>query len=382
MAKKNGGKDNNETTAAPAPEDQTTPSKKAGEDTPPIELKREDMAHVQRGNILSEIGKAARERRDQELRDNNMEVVDTSKPVDEDAAAAAADDAADAIAAAPVTTVTTTPPAGDATPPAGSGEPAQVKRKYVIDGQTVEYTDAEIAELVTTGRQQLAEATRKLSAAPATPAPVVPTPSQPAAPSAADAEAGNRRKETIATLTKTLMYGNEEDVASALEKILPNGGDAARAVSDQTRGMSVEQVQAYVGNYIDQRTAFLDAKAMLERPADQGGYGDIWSEPMFQRMFFDRENELRKAGDNRPYKELYTAIGNEIREFVTKIRGGAAPATTIPPALPNRETRKASAPAVLRGGTGTVPITPTESKPKTREEVLDGIRSRRGQQRI
>lgn len=249
---------------------------------------------------------------------------------------------------------------------------APTKRKFIIDGAEKEFTDEEITAYVqkhATADQRLAEATRLLgdakrntAAIPATPGPATPPPARPSS------EAGVEDEQTlIKNVTKAVMYGDEEQVTSAFAALLGKGRHASMAT--QVQGLSPEQIQSYVVETL----AFEKGKQLLETPPEQGGYADIITDPKLRGMFQAREDELRNANDRRPYAELYKAIGNEIRQWRDDLIKAHIPKT----GLEDRDTAKRSA-GVVRGAGGKLPATPMESKPKSHDEILAGMRATRG----
>ena len=95
---------------------------------------------------------------------------------------------------------------------------------------------------------------------------------------------------------------------------------------------------------------------------------------MLKGMFQRREAEYRDVQkDTRPYAELYKAIGDEIRTWRDALIAQNTPKT----GLEDRDSKKATT-GVVRGAGGKVPTAPLETRPKTLEEKLESMRSRRG----
>lgn len=243
------------------------------------------------------------------------------------------------------------------------------KRKLIIDGVEKELTDDEIIALAQKAGavdSRLAEAERirqdaKREAAtlrgaqsPAATQSYDQPATRPPAVSSSDADA--------AEITKTLMYGTEDQVRDAVAKLIGNGR------SNQFQGMNPNQIQGLVAETL----AFERAKALLDTPPEQGGFNDIYSDQMLRGLFERREAQLRDEGDKRPYQELYKSIGLEVRQWRDDLIKKNTPQT----GLENRDQLKRSA-GIVRGGGGKV-IPPVESKPKTLDETLDGMRRARG----
>lgn len=254
----------------------------------------------------------------------------------------------------------------------GKEVPVVAKRKFKIDGKEVELTEEEIIERVqksAAADKRLEEATRMLEdARRATLAPKSSEASPSASPSS-KADVGSDDKELIQNVTKAVIYGDEEQVTKAFEALLGRGrsGDAAT----QTKGMnSPQEIQSYVLETL----AFERGKQLLETTPEQGGYADIKNDPMLFGMFQRREAELRDVHkDPRPYADLYKAIGDEIRTWKEALIAQHIPKT----GLEDRDKLKATT-GVVRGAGGKVPTAPLETRPKTHEEKLESMRSRRG----
>lgn len=266
-------------------------------------------------------------------------------------------------------------------PVKGPEQPLVGKKKFKIDGQEIELTEEEIAERLqksAAADKRLAEATRLLEDAKRQA-----TTRQDVQPNAATFNPGSRDNqpsvaassvtdvgddsEIIKKITQAVLYGDEEQVANAFKPLLGKG----RQVSDlttQTQGMTPQQVQGYVKETL----AFEKGIQLLETPSDQGGYADIWADPMLRGMFQRKENELRDAKDPRSYVDLYKAIGDEIRQWRDDLIKQHTPKT----GLEDREAAKRST-GVVRGAGGKVPA-PVQMKPKSHEDKLSEMRARRG----
>ena len=92
-------------------------------------------------------------------------------------------------------------------------------------------------------------------------------------------------------------------------------------------------------------------------------------DPYLLQLAAIKEDQMRKAGDNRSRKELYKEIGDSLMQW----RGGAVPTTTLEQKreqkatitnLPSASVRKAA---------------PETQKPKTPSDIIEDMRKRRGQ---
>ncbi len=273
---------------------------------------------------------------------------------------------------------------GEESPPAGEETAAEIeaaekkaaettKTKFVIDGVEKEYTKEEIAAIVQKSGAadlRLKEATELLQGAKQTTQQTTQaTEAQPPASSSSDADAVDR--DTLAKeLTNAIVYGDEEQVAEAVTKLLGTGRDD---VTTQVQSMTPEQVQGYVVETI----AFNEGKRLLDLPPDKGGYSDLWLDPVLKAEFTRRENELRDAKDPRSYVELYTFIGDEVRTWRDELISKFTPKT----GLEDRTDAKRKT-GIVRG-TGVTKTVPGESKPlsaqEKHEETLKQAATARGQ---
>lgn len=239
------------------------------------------------------------------------------------------------------------------------------KKKYIVDGQEVEFTDEQITAFVqkhATADRRLAEATRlREDAAKATQTQPAPAPQ----PSVSTSSATDVVKDDslIQDVTKAVLYGDEEQVTKAVQALVGRGRQST------TPTLTPVQIQSYVMETL----AFERGKQILETQPDQGGYADIWSDPMMREMFKRKEDELRAAKDTRPYAELYKAIGDELRTWRDNLVKQHIPKT----GLEDREDAK-RATGVIRGAGGKLPTVPLERAPKTHEEILQSMRATRG----
>lgn len=319
-------------------------------------------AHKERGRLLAELVTEHRENRD--------------KPADDEIAAAEAE-------LSKSDGVTDEVPAVEAEASVEASIPAEEsvkKTKFMIDGEELELTDDEIkaaVQKIKTADKRLGEATRLLEDASRQAAiPKRDDPNrQPSATASSAADARPATSETLVSeLTNALMYGNEEKVSQAITTLLGRGretGNFADDLATRTKGMSREETAGFV----TQAIAFERARELLELPPDQGGFSDIWSDPVLRAEFIRREDELRDVRkDSRPHRELYTAIGTELRQWRENLITKHKP----PTGLETRDQQK-RATGVVRGAGGKLPPTPPERPAKTHDEIIAGMAKARGQ---
>lgn len=99
-------------------------------------------------------------------------------------------------------------------------------------------------------------------------------------------------------LVRAIQMGTEEEAVQAIRKLKSNPSrpdDLARLV--------------------DERLTFQEAARKFETE-----YSDILSDPMLKRLAIQRDAEMTSQGDNRPYFERYSQIGNELREWAGKMK--------------------------------------------------------------
>lgn len=254
----------------------------------------------------------------------------------------------------------------------------ETKRKFIVDGKELELTDQEITEHVqksATADTRLREAARLLEDVKRQRAPT-PTDASPASPTRQNAPSNGPLPTTsvdagqadnlVGELTAAIVRGDQEEISQNLRKVF--GTRQATVVAQQAQGLDPVQVQGLVQETI----AFNQAKQLLEDPPEKGGFSDIYSDPMLKVQFERREVELRDAGDKRPYRELYTAIGTEIRKWRDDLVSKHIPKT----GLEDRDSHKRQA-GVVRGAGARLPSAP-EVQPKTHEQKLEQMRRARG----
>ena len=180
-----------------------------------------------------------------------------------------------------------------------------------------------------------------------------------------------------AELAEAVQFGDSHKAASAIAEIRRRDPNAVTVEGMQN--FMREQLPAIVRKELAYDAATRFAKAE---------YDDILQDPYLGPVFFQEELRLRQAGDNRVPIDLYKAIGDGLRKHFNRPKptGTNLPATT-PTQKPAAQTAtrdqrlaaKAAAPvapklasARIEGGTGA-------EKPKTREEIIQGMRRSRGQ---
>lgn len=163
-------------------------------------------------------------------------------------------------------------------------------------------------------------------------------------------------------LAELIQFGTKEQAADAL-KLLRQQNPAT---------VTKDGLQTYMR---EQLPHFVQAQMLFQQAAQfaQSEYGDLLNDPYLKPLFLMKEEEFRKAGDQRPPMELYKSIGEDIRKHFNRPK--STPTVT---SMEARKEAKAKAPAVPRLASSRLGGEATQ-KPKTREEIIDGMRKARGQ---
>jgi hypothetical protein len=103
------------------------------------------------------------------------------------------------------------------------------------------------------------------------------------------------QEEDLAALARDIQMGTEEEAVRALQKL-------------RSAGPSEEDM----ARKIDDRLAFKTAIAEFNRE-----FSDIVGDPILHQLAINADDRLVKEGDGRSYAERYTAIGNDIRKWMT-----------------------------------------------------------------
>ena len=151
-----------------------------------------------------------------------------------------------------------------------------------------------------------------------------------------------------AELAKALQYGTEDDAVQAIKAL-------------QGRNMATPDQIAMM---VDERVKFQNAVEWF-----QSEYSEINQDPYLQQIAVNAEAQKRAQGDQRPFKELYKEIGDEIMAWRAKI----AP----PKALADKQARKASVQTIPSASVRQTPSEP--EKPESASDVVEQMRRARGQ---
>ena len=167
--------------------------------------------------------------------------------------------------------------------------------------------------------------------------------------------------EKLSDIAGRLQFGDEEDGQVALKELVD-------LFQMNTGKVDTDALTRQVMQDVQERTDWQNASAYVEEH-----YDDVMSDDIMRREFGRRENEYRDAGDERPYKDLYIAIAEELRDY----RKGLSP-TSVADSLTERRERKKTSEAPPSGHSVQSKQVQTE-KPKTTTDVIAEMRKARGQ---
>ncbi len=223
----------------------------------------------------------------------------------------------------------------------------------IVDGKPIKVKGSEILERgksairkETAADYKLEIATKLLEEARSLAKPAAPTAEQP-------------KKLSAEQLAEIIQFGTKEQAAAAISEIM----------AGQQQGNEIQKMASALPAVVSDQIAFHDATLFV-----QSEYKDLMSDPDLRSLFFMKENGMRQAGDNRPYKDLYKVIGDELRVKFNR----PASTTTTNKTIEQKKEAKAAAPSVPRLASARLEAAP-EKKAPTTQEVIDKMRAARGQ---
>jgi hypothetical protein len=289
-----------------------------------------------------------------------------TEPTETEAAPAAA---AEPASSEPAPEVAAQPAASPATP----GIDPNAEYDIVVDGQPMKLKGSQILSRVQKSeaadyRLQLAsklfEEAKRAAGMQAQPpaqgaAPHQQAPSQPA-------------QLDEAQLAQLIQFGTTEQATEAIRALRAQRPDV----------VTQQDLQQFLRQGVSQQVRleimFAEGKSLVEKE-----YGDLLADPYLSKLFFVRENELRKAGDTRAHVELYKEIGEDIRKHFNRPSASrpAAPAPAQPatPSLAAKLAAKVAAPAAPKLASARLDGGSQVQKPKSREDIINEMRTARGQ---
>lgn len=245
----------------------------------------------------------------------------------------------------------------------------------VVDGQEVKRKKSEVYEAgrralqkESTADRRLEEATRLLREAEER-AKQQPSPSEQDAGKQDQSPSGGPDAIDYKQIVKTIQYGDEDEAAEALQTLIDQGRSSE---ATQEKPLTRDELTAF----LSEKQAFDQAVAEFQKPPEENGYKDLWDDPILRDMVIRKEAEKRDAGDTRPYGELFTEIGSEIREWLD----GKTGKSTASQGLKDRQEKLKAQPDTVKGGGGRATSESQQStQPKSRKQIIEEMAERRGQ---
>jgi hypothetical protein len=174
-------------------------------------------------------------------------------------------------------------------------------------------------------------------------------------------------EKTPEELAEVIQFGTKEAAAEAIKFIMNRSAPAVKP----------EEIVRAAQQAVAPAIAFEEGKKFVQKE-----YGDLLADPDLRAIFLMKENAFRENLDKRGYVELYTAIGEEMRQkFGRPKQGAATPApqpSTQGRTLAEKHEAKAKAPAAPRLASARLDGDGNQPKAPTREQVFDKMRAARG----
>ena len=255
--------------------------------------------------------------------------------------------------------------------PAASAPPTapEEERELIVEGKRIRVPVSKIIDAGTRTLQKESAADMRLAAATEL---LRSAQEQRQAPPAAQQPAPQPSDED-AVLARSIQFGTEEEARTAIAKL-----------RNATPAITPQQIAAYVQQSLAQtlpdHTAFHEANRWLRTE-----YSEITSDPDLKLVFDLKEDQARKAGDRRPYRELYADLAGQIatKFHLKKAERPEPPQPMNPPATQapsDRIVRKASSPRPVTGASGRMEQAQAPAKPQTVSDYVTRQRQLRGLQ--
>lgn len=248
--------------------------------------------------------------------------------------------------------------------PAPAAAAPEETRTLIVDGRQVQVPVSKILDTGTRALQKEIAADLRLNQATQILEEAKRVALQPQAPQPAPAVTDGLNEEQLAEM---IQFGTKEQAAAAIKALR---APAAPVINPEE---IVRAAQAAVAPQI----AFEQGKNFATKE-----YGDLLNDPDLGAIFLNRENAMRKAGDQRGYEELYKAIGEDMRVKFNRPKPGAAQAQAAQPStngrtMAEKQAAKAQAPAAPRLASQRLDGDGQQPRPPTRGEVIDKMRRAR-----
>lgn len=288
----------------------------------------------------------------------------------------------------PVNDPDETPIQAPAAPAAEAAAPAQTPEtealgiqadgdyEFVIDGVKTKVKGSQIVAQVQkagTADYRLELASKLLEEAKQQAARQAQPPRQGAAPAPrpAAAQVPELNDEELAHL---IQFGTKEQAAAAVRSLK---AQRPGAVTQQEFAAIVAQFPGIV----EQRLAFREGVDFVQRE-----YGDLLADPYLKQLFIAEEQKAIQAADKRSKRDLYRAIGDDLRKHFNRpaptaavASAPSAPTAQAAPTIAEKQAAKAQAPAAPKLASVRLDGAATAKPAASREQILDQMRTRRGQ---
>ncbi len=181
------------------------------------------------------------------------------------------------------------------------------------------------------------------------------------------------KERSDAELANALQFGSPEQAADAMATLRGRGA----VTPEQIQGFAAQQARIAAQDEL----AFQDAMKFVETE-----YKDLLSNDYLKRLFFVEENRRRAPkerggeADRRPYKDLYKAIGDDLRTGLNlPKRASSDPAAPTPSGtVASRKALKENTPSVPRTASSRMSEAAGAEKAKTPSEIIAGMAEKRG----
>ena len=224
-----------------------------------------------------------------------------------------------------------------------TAEPAP-KLTRMINGREVEITDEMLARALQVDHQN-DTAVREAAA-------------QAAREAATQAE--QEENDRLARIVRAIQLGTEEEALEAVKQLKQSTAP-------------VQNLDAL----IEHKLTVKEATAKFAQD-----FSDIVSDPVLMDMAIRADLALDANGDRRSLSERYTAIGNDIRKWVSskapQQQQSAEPAAGAPATSVAKQERKAAAPAFPKAAGGKHAPTAEEEKEESASDIIADIAKKRG----
>lgn len=291
-------------------------------------------------------------------------VVETDDEGNEVVASAPTEEEESALVEEPPVELAATEPAAPAPEPAAANAfDPEGEYTLTVDGKPIKFKGSQIVERGKQALQKESAADFRLELASKLLLEAQARAAQPPQGAAVVAQPAQPAELSDEQLAEIIQFGTKEQAAQAIKAIRqqPQQQDGVKAM--------VEKLPQVVQDQI----AFQSAVTWV-----QAEHGDLLTDPYLKPLFFMKENEMRKAGDARPYKEVYQEIAEGLRTHFNKPKTAAAQQAAAPQTREAKQAAKAAAPAAPKLASARMEAAAPD-KPKSREEIIAAMAAARGQ---